>query len=441
MTRSFSAPQIIVLGFASVIALGAFLLALPIAHAAGGWMSPIDALFTATSAVCVTGLVVVDTGTFFSLFGQMVILVLIQIGGLGIVTVASLFLVGLGRQVAYSQRALITESLNLSTTGGVIRLLLGVLKLTLAIEATGAIALTLTWYKSMGWAKATYFGVFHAVSAFCNAGFDLFGEYRSLTGFVGSVPVNLVITGLIIAGGLGFPVLLDVGARLRGTHRRLQLHSKVVLFTTALLIVFAFGAFYLSEYNGVLQGLTLKEKLLGTYFQAITPRTAGFSTLGIGGLKTGTILMFIFLMFVGASSASTGGGIKTTTFASLLLATWSVVRGEDEVRFGSRSIDKSVVLKSLALVVLAMALVYTVTTLVSIVEPFAYEDVFFEVTSAFGTVGLSTGITPYLSPFSRVLLILTMYVGRVGPLTLMLAIAAGHKPQISRLPEGRIYVG
>lgn len=439
--RGLTASRIIALGFAGTILLGTLLLMLPITHTNGQWLSFTDALFTATSAVCVTGLVVVDTGTFYNTFGQLIVLGLIQVGGLGIVTVASLFLVGLGRHIPYSQRTLLTESFNIDSTGGVIRLLLGVTRLTVSIEAIGALLLTLIWLDDLGWAKAVYFGLFHAISAFCNAGFDLFGGFHSLTAFNSDIGVNLVISSLIILGGLGFPVLLDIGAHIRRRSEHLQLHSRVVIWTTVLLIVFGTIAFFISEHNGVLQPLSPLGKFLAAYFQAVTPRTAGYNTVDMGALNTGTVLLFVFLMFVGASPISTGGGIKTTTFASLLLTTWAVVRGDDEIRFGRRSVDKGTVLRGVALAVLAMLLVYTITTLMNIWEPFAYERILFEVTSAFGTVGLTTGITPFLSKASRYLIIFTMYVGRIGPLTFMLAVAERRRHSLARVPEGRIYVG
>lgn len=436
-----SPAQVLVAGFASLIVLGAVLLALPTSSRDGVALPFLDALFTSTSAVCVTGLVVVDTHDEFSLFGQLVILCLIQAGGLGIMTVSTLVFLVLGRRVTLRNRLLIQEAMNQLTLEGMVRLIRKVLIVTAVVEGAGMLLLAVRWSFDMGIPRALYYGLFHAISGFCNAGFDLFGGFRSLTGYTADVWVNLVMTSLIVIGGLGFSVVSEVIAHRRGC--KLSLHARVVLLTTAVLIAVGTVVIFLLELDNpeTLKPLSPLGKVLGAYFQAVTPRTAGFNTVSIGGMRAATQLFIVVLMFIGASPGSTGGGIKTSTFATLLLAVRSVVRGREDVEVFERRIPHRIVYRALAVSMISLALVIVVTMALSVVRRSELLPVLFEATSAFGTVGLSMGITPTLSALGKVLIICTMFAGRVGPLTVATAIAQRQHANAVRYPEERVMVG
>ncbi|MDI3281249.1 MAG: TrkH family potassium uptake protein [Bacillota bacterium] len=434
-------PRVLAIGFALIILTGAALLSLPLAAADGRPLPFLDALFTATSATCVTGLVVVDTGTRFSTFGQLVILALIQIGGLGFMAVATIIMVLLGRRITLRERLLIREAFNQVSLAGMVALVKAVILLTLAIELSGAFLLSLDFVPRFGWGRGLYYSLFHAVSAFNNAGFDLMGGFRSLTAFVANPLVSLTIAGLLIIGGLGFSVLIEV-LHLR-SFRCLSLHAKLVLITTALLLLTGLVAVLTLEWGNprTLGPLPFGVRLLASFFQAATPRTAGFNTLEIGSLRPATLLVLIVLMFIGASPGSTGGGVKTTTVGTLVATVWATVRGQEEIGFFQRRIPVESVLRALAIVVLSLCFLLAVTLALTIVEPFPFLSLLFEATSAFGTVGLSTGITPYLSKAGRVLLIVLMYTGRLGPLTLTVAMAHRGKAVAVKHPEEKIIVG
>lgn len=437
-----SPAQVLVGGFASLILVGALLLTLPVSSRDGAPLPFLDALFTSTSAVCVTGLVVVDTHDQFSLFGQIVILLLIQVGGLGIMTMSTLIFLLLGRRVSLRNRLIIQEAMNHLTLEGMVRLVRRVLLVTMTVEGVGALLLAARWSFDMGFPKCLYYGVFHAVSAFCNSGIDLFGGFRSLSGYATDVWVNLVITSLIIVGGLGFSVVSEVVAHRRGT--RLSLHARLVLLTTATLIAVGTIVIFLLEWDNpaTLGPLGPLGRVLGAYFQAVTPRTAGFSTVSIGDMRAATQLFLVILMFIGASPGSTGGGIKTSTFATLLLAVRSVVRGKEDVEVFERRIPRRIVYRALAVSMISLALVVVMTMALSITRNDDLLSVLFEATSAFGTVGLSMGLTPNLTPLGKVLIIATMFAGRVGPLTVATAIAQRqHAANAVKYPEERIMVG
>ena len=433
--------RVLVLGFFAIIIVGALLLMLPQA-VLGERLTALEALFTSTSAVCVTGLVVVDTGTTFSVFGQLVLMMLIQIGGLGFMTMATLIFMLLGRKISFRNRLLISESLNQFTVQGVVALVRIILVYTLAVEGSAALLLALRFSRDMGWIRGIYYGIFHAVSAFCNAGFDLMGNFSSLTAYRGDPVVNLVVMALIISGGLGFTVVRDFGTNWRKAGR-LELHSKLVLIITALLLVAAFLAIFVLEFSNsqTLAGIPWREKVLATAFTATTPRTAGFNTLPIAGLRQPTLFIIIILMFIGASPASTGGGIKTATFGVILVAVHSIIRGESDAVLFKRRLPQYVIHKALAIIILSIGLIAFVTLILCITEPFEFMPVLFEVVSAFGTVGLSVGITPDLSVWGKLLIIFMMFVGRVGPVTLTLAFGQRLKPVNIRYPEGRVLVG
>ena len=435
-----STYQILVLGFAGLILSGVALLMTPYASKSGDSLRFVDALFTATSAVCVTGLVVVDTGTYFSVFGQSVILLLIQIGGLGVMTVATLVAVLSGKKINLKERLLIQEATNQLDLAGVVRLTLYIIRATLLVELVGGTILALRWFQDFG-LKGIYFGYWHAVSAFCNAGFDLFGEYRSITGYVGDLTVNGVIASLIVVGGIGFPVVADLW-NCRQT-RRFSLHTKVVLTTTVLLIVLGAGFIFVAEYGNAktLSDLPPADKVMASLFQSVTARTAGYNTVDIGLLREGTLLAIIFLMFVGASPSSMGGGVKTSTAAILFISLVGSVTGKrDPLAFG-RQIPQQTVYKAFTIVTISVMLISLVTLTLSFTEAAPLFSLLFEVTSAFGTVGLSTGITPKLSDAGKVLITLTMFAGRVGTLTLLMALALRPRKERLKYPEGKIVIG
>lgn len=435
----FSPPQILALGFVAIILAGTFLLSLPQAAKTGQYTDFLTALFTATSAVCVTGLVVVDTSTYWSTFGQAVILFLIQTGGLGFMTMATLFFILMGRHIGLKERILIQESLNQLSIAGVVRLVRALLFFTFFTEVFFTCILALRWSFDYGWSYGWWLGLFHAVSAFNNAGFDLFGNFHSLTAYTTDTVVTFSITTLIILGGIGFVVVAEIFKSTRKKY--FSVHTRLVFLITVLLIGFGMFFFALLEWNGVLAGFSWPGKLMASYFQAVTPRTAGFSTVKIDQLQVATLFFLIFLMFIGASPGSTGGGIKTTTFGLLVLSILSQVRGKEEVELFRRRLPAWQVYKALAILFLAATTIATVTLLLSITEKADFLALLFETTSAFGTVGLSTGITPHLSIAGRVLIILTMFTGRLGPLTLVFALAQRKQKINTKYPEEKIIIG
>ena len=435
-------PKILVLGFAIVILIGAFLLTLPIATEDGKGLSFLNALFTATSATCVTGLVVVDTGDTFSMFGELVILLLIQIGGLGFMTFATFLFLLLGKKISLKERLLLKESLNNISLAGIVKLVKRILIFTAVIEMVGGIILSIRFSFDMPIGKAIYYGFFHAISNFNNAGFDLMGEFRSLTGYVDDPIVVLTICALITLGGLGFIVWNEL-YEYHETHR-LSVHSKVVLWTTVILTVGATILIFLFEYGNdkTLEPLSATGKVLGSLFQAVTPRTAGSNTLPIGDLTQSTLFLTIFLMFIGAGSGSTAGGIKISTFAVLLATAWAQIKGKEDVVLFKRRIVIETILKALTVALSGFVIVIMVTMILSITENgHDFMMYLFEATSAFGTVGLSMGLTPELSPIGRILIIFTMFAGRLGPLTIAFAISKRRKPDAFRHPKGNIMIG
>lgn len=436
----FSNYQIVVLSFAILIFTGTLLLMLPWASTNGESLSFLNALFTATSAVCVTGLVVVDTGTHFTIFGQMVIIILIQLGAIGVMTGATMTIVALGRRVNLKQRLLMQESLNQEGLSGMVRLTQIIIKYTFLIEFLAGIILALRFYQDYG-LKGIYFGFWHAISAFCNAGFDLLGGYSSLTSYSGDIIINLTIASLIILGGLGFTVMVDVVEK--KNWQRLLVHTKVVIFTTGLLIIVGSVGIYILEKDNVdtLGGLSLQAKLLASFFQAVSPRTAGFNTIDLTALNSSTIFLIISLMFVGGSPASTAGGIKTTTFYILIMSVWSMIRGKSETTVFYRSISQNAIHKAYVVFTLSGILVITVSFLLNIFEGNNFLYLFFETISAFATVGLSCGLTPALTDNSKIALIITMFAGRVGPLTLAYALLHKKKEAAIRYPEGKVIIG
>ena len=436
--------QILVLGFAGLILSGTLLLMLPQAAADGTGLSFIDALFTATSAVCVTGLIVVDTGTYFSLFGQLVIISLIQIGGLGIMAMSTLMAMLIGKKINLKERLVMQEALNQVTIAGVVRLTQYIIKVTLLIECIAGTILAIRWYQDFG-LKGIYFGYWHAVSSFCNAGFDLLGsvtgKFSSATAYVDDLVVNIVISSLIILGGIGFTVIADVWTNRR--FDRLSLHSRVVILASFILISFGAVVIFLLEHDntGTLAGLSWQGKILGSYFQSVSARTAGWNTIDLSKLTDATLFFMVILMFIGASPTSTGGGIKTSTASVLAAAIWALIRGRQDAEMFERRIPQAIIYKAFSVMLISAVLVILVTMLLSITEKQPFINLLFEVTSAFGTVGLTTGVTQSLTTPGKVWIILTMFAGRVGPVTLALALALKNRKGKVQYPEGKLIIG
>ncbi|MEF7442587.1 TrkH family potassium uptake protein [Paenibacillus lautus] len=438
---TLSPPQILVLGFAAIIFIGTGLLMLPISTTTGEPLGFTDALFTSTSATCVTGLVVVDTGTTFSSFGEVVIMLLIQIGGLGFMTMATLFALVLKRRISLKDRLILQEAMNQSSMEGIVRLIRRVLLYSLVIEACGAVLLSIRWAFDMPLGRAIYYGVFHAVTMFNNAGFDLFGDFRSLTGYVYDPVVNFVVMFLIVSGGIGFIVLSDLIDYRK--QRRLSLHSKVVLTMTAALLAVGFIVILIFEFTNprTLGSLNWGGKFFGALFQSVTPRTAGANTIDITGLRQATQFFIVILMFIGASPGSTGGGIKTTTFTIMVGAVIAMMRGREDIVMFRYRLAQERVLKALTIALLALLLVLTVSIILSTTEEGDFLEILFETTSAFGTVGLSMGLTPDLTVFGKILISLTMFAGRLGPLTLAYALGPKKGKELYRHPEGKMIIG
>ncbi|TFE27900.1 TrkH family potassium uptake protein [Cohnella luojiensis] len=437
-----SPPRILVLGFAAIILLGAGLLMMPFAHTQDVTPRFIDTLFTATSAICVTGLVVVDTGTYWTTAGQLIILSMIQIGGLGFMTMATLFAIALKRRISLKERLVLQEAFNQTSIEGIIRLVRKVVIYALSIELIGAILFAIRFMFDMPTGEAIYKGVFHAVSFFNNAGFDIMGDYRSLVDYVGDPMVNIVAMLLIILGGLGFVVLADL-VDIRNPKRKLSLHSKVVLSMSGFLIVAGAVIIFIFEYtNGRTMGpLGFGEKILAAFMQSVTPRTAGVNSVDIGALRQATQFLLVIFMFIGASPGSTGGGIKTTTFTALIGAVIAMVRGKEDVVLFKYRLAQERVYKALTVTLFAFGLVITATMLLSTVEDQRFLMILFEVTSAFGTVGLSMGLTAQLSVAGKIIIILMMFIGRLGPLTLTYAIGPKQGRMLYRNAEGKIIIG
>ncbi|MCX7569431.1 TrkH family potassium uptake protein [Tumebacillus sp. DT12] len=438
--RTLTPPRILVLGFALLILTGALLLTLPLASQSGTSLSVTDALFTATSAVCVTGLVVVDTGSYFTHFGQVVILLLIQLGALGFMTLATFITVFTGIRIGLKERLILQTSLNVSSLEGLIRLSRSVVLLTLSIEAVVAVVLSIRFSYDMPVGKAIYFGVFHSVSAFCNAGFDLFGN--SLINYKEDVTVNLAVMTLIILGGLGFVVMVDLMRLRKG--ERLTLHSKIVLIMTGILLAAGTLGYYLIEMTkpGAMQGLSASSTWLTSAFASVSARTAGFGTIDYSQLSDTGMLWTIFLMFIGASPGSTGGGIKTVTAFLILLYVWTVVTNRSQTTIFKRAVAPLLIYKSLVIVVLSGLLVMIGTILLTVTEEAELVRLFFEATSAFATVGLSTNLTFDLSDPGKCIIIALMFIGKLGPLTIAVALAARQPQKDSvKYPEENLYVG
>jgi len=449
MTRKMNPPQIVVISFIVAIVIGAVLLSLPLAARNGGRTSLIDSFFTATSATCVTGLTVKDTGGHFSWFGKLVILILVQMGGLGIMTFSTLFAIFLGRKLTIRDDLVIQRTMAPNKVQNLGTLITYIVLITLGVEFLGAVSLATRWLKVGNWSfwETIANSVFHSVSAFCNAGFSLFST--SFSSFLADTHINLTMISLIFIGGIGFIVVMEVPKFFqRRPIRRISIQTKVALTVSLILILSGALIFFLCERNNAIQGLSVKDSVLTSFFQSVTTRTAGFNTVNIGSLATPTLLFFAFLMFIGASPGSTGGGIKTCTFGVLIATAFCMMKNKDKVSVFKRTIPKEVVRKALVVLFLALAWIFLAVLVLAITEHQKaavwdnfFLKIFFEVISAFGTVGLSTGITSTLSVGGKFIIMVTMLAGRVGPLTLALAVALQHEKVAYSYPEEKIMIG
>ncbi len=441
--------RIVVLSFLALIVTGSILLMLPFASATHTFTNPLTAIFTATSAVCVTGLVVVDTGTFWSGWGKFIIITLIQFGGLGYMTIATFFLLAFNRRVSLGHRFAFKEGLNVSELSGIMRFAKTTLAIVAFFEGFGTIALTLRFMHDYPFWRALEMGAFHSVSAFCNAGFDIIGGFKSFTGYVNDLTVNITVMILIVMGGIGFYLLWQILDSLmiwkRRERKRPSLHRKIVLRTTLWLILVGAGLFLLLEWRNPnsIGNLPLRGKILAAFFQSITPRTAGFNTVAMSSLHQATLFILMILMFIGGSPGGTAGGVKTTTFVIFITSMLRAIRGRKKVVLMRRTIDEDTVSRAVFVVGFAIFVIIVSTIVILTVENdrFTFLQVMFEVFSAFGTVGLTTGITPHLSDISRIVIIVTMFVGRVGPLSLILSMVGRKKLPKVEYPEEKVAIG
>lgn len=432
--------QILALGFLALILIGGIILSLPISSRNGEPTNFLDAIFTSTSAVCVTGLVTLDTSTHWSILGQTVIITLIEIGGLGFMSFAVLISLILGKKITLRERLVMQEAMNTYSIQGLVRMVKYVLIFTVSVQFFGALLLSTQFVPEYGLSRGIFYSIFHSISAFCNAGFDLFGT--SLVGFSNNSVVILVVSTLIIIGGLGFTVLLEI-YEFKGI-KKLSLHSKLVLITTGVLILGGAILMLIFEYSNpeTIGSMNIKDKVLNSFFSSVSPRTAGFNSVSTSGMTLASKFLTIILMLIGGSPGSTAGGLKTVTCGILVLTVISVIRGREDAEVFGRRFTKEIVYKAFTIVFIGLSLVIGVTMILSYTEVGAsFIDLLYESASALGTAGLTLGLTPNLSPIGKVLIMLMMYIGRVGPLTVMLALTRKRKKSGYKYPEGKILIG
>lgn len=438
LKKSLTAGRIIILGFSALIIFGTLILMLPISSREREFTPFLDALFTSTSATCVTGLIIYDTATHWSLFGQVVILALVQIGGMGVVTLAVAISAIAGKKIGLMQRSTMQESISAPQVGGMVKLTKYILRVIFFTEAAGAILMAPVFCKTFGILKGIWYAVFHSITAFCNAGFDLMGakeQFSSLTYYSSNIIINIVIMLLIILGGIGFLTWHDI--KTNGIHfKRYKMQTKVILVTSSVLILLPTIFFFFIEFSD----LPIKDRILASLFQSVTTRTAGFNTVDLTSISHSGMIIMSFLMVIGGSPGSTAGGLKTTTLAVLIVSAISVFRKKTNPEIYGRRIDDSIVKKASALLMLFLTLLLGGTIFISTYEGITFTDSLFEVASAIGTVGLTVGITPDLSVPSHIMLIIMMFSGRVGGLTLFFAAISNKKTNV-KLPLGDITVG
>lgn len=444
MRRHLSQGQFIAIGFILMILIGALLLDTPMASRSGQSIGFLSALFTATSASCVTGLVVADTATQWTLFGQIVVLILIQIGGLGFISIGVFFSIILRRKIGLRERGLMMESANALQLGGIVKFARRIVAGTAIVEGVGALLLMIRFIPEFGVLKGIWYGIFHSVSAFCNGGFDLmgakYGKYSSLVAYYDDPLVNIVIMSLIVIGGIGFVVWGDL-LKNRWHFKKYLLHTKIVLLMSTILIFGGALLFYWAERNGVLKGMSVSGQILSSLFASVTARTAGFNTVDTAAMSGASKLLTAVLMFIGGSPGSTAGGIKTTTLFVLLMGVKKNVTGAYGIQaFGKRLEDDALATASI-IATLNMGITIITIFIVMGMQPFAMQDVVFEAFSASGTVGITAGITRDLNTVSRILMIMLMYLGRVGSLSFALAFMESKKKPKVMLPKESISIG
>ncbi|NOU86121.1 Trk family potassium uptake protein [Paenibacillus sp. LMG 31460] len=438
-------PQVMAIGFLVIILIGAVLLWLPISYVDVGRLTFIDALFMATSATCVTGLSVINTGAHLSTFGEIVLILLVQIGGLGFMTMSTLIALVLRRRISFQERLILQEAMNHDSTEGIVRLIRKVLIYALYIELAGALLFAIRWSFEMPIGQAIYFGIFHSISIFNNAGFDLFGglpnRLGSLMHYVEDPYINIVSMLLIILGGIGFIVISDLLTYPK--NKKLTLHSKVVLTASAALILVGTLVIFVFEYSNslTLQPLSTIGKTLSAMLQSVSSRSAGVNTVEIASMRQATQFFIVIMMFIGAAPGSSGGGIKVTTFVILVGAVYAMIRGREEIVLFHRRISKDRIYKAITFTLLSFILIVLSTMILSITENFHFLGILFEVTSAYATAGMSVGLTSQLSGFGKVFIIILMFVGRLGPVTLAYTMSPLPKKETYRYPEGKITIG
>ena len=439
LQKKLTSSQIIIIGFASVILFGALLLMLPFATNDGNGAVFKDALFTATSAVCVTGLIVQDTATYWSYFGQGVILLLIQIGGMGVVTLAVAFTMLSGKRISLKQRSTMQEAISAPQVGGIVKFTGFILIMTLIFELLGAVLMSPIFCREFGLFKGIWYSLFHSVSAFCNAGFDLMGikePYSSLTYFATNPLINFTIMSLIVIGGIGFLTWEDIRTH-KWNVKRYRMQSKVILATTAILIIIPTIYIFLFEF----QDMPLKKRIWESLFQSITPRTAGFNTADLTQISESGLAIMILLMLIGGSPGSTAGGMKTTTFAVMVSTAISVFRRREHTNFFGRRIEDDTIRNASTILMMYLTFFFAGGLLISSIEGIPLVTCLFETASAIGTVGLTLGITPQLGTVSQMILICLMYLGRVGGLTLIFAALSVDKKVLIKYPKEKMTVG
>lgn len=439
LIRKLSSSQIIIFGFMLVILTGTLVLMLPVSSQNGGVTNFLDALFTATSATCVTGLVVRDTATYWSSFGQFIILALIQIGGMGVITISLALTIASGRKIGIRQRNTMKEAISAHQVGGILRFTGFIVRLTLIFEALGALLLLILFIKEFSIGKALWYSVFHSISAFCNAGFDLMGvkePYSSLVGYSNNLLLNGVIMGLIVIGGIGFLTWQDIFTN-RHHIKRYRMQTKLILVTSFILIVLPAICFYALEFKGY----PLQERILLSLFQSVTPRTAGFNTADLNAMSEPAQALTIILMLIGGSPGSTAGGMKTTTFAVVIATSLAVFNQKESTSFFRRRVAEETIRNALTIFFLYVCLFSASGMVISAIEELPLLTCMFETASAIGTVGLTLGITRSLSSISKIILIFLMYAGRVGGLTLVFSAISHKQVNISKLPVEKLTVG
>lgn len=442
--RHISTSQFIFLGFLFTIVIGGLILMLPFASSNGSVTSFIDAMFTATSATCVTGLIVQDTATYWSGFGQAVILFLIQIGGMGVITIAITLTMMSGRKISLRQRTLMQEAISAPKMGGIVRLTGFIFKAIIMMEVLGAVFMFPVFYKEFGVLKGIWYSVFHSISAFCNAGFDLMGikeKYSSLTTLSGNITINMVVMILIVVGGLGFITWEDIKEN-KLHFRKYKMQSKVILTVTVLLLIVPTIYFYFCEFRLERWGdMSTSNKVMASFFTSVTTRTAGFNTVDFSKLTGAGQMVMIILMLIGGAPGSTAGGMKVTTIAVLFAAAFAVFSKKRDAHFFKRRIATDIIARAATILLMYVVLFILSAIAISTIEGLAITDVMFETASAVGTVGLSLGLTPTFGIASKIILMILMFFGRVGGLTIIFATVSGNHGNLMKLPEEKIMVG